>query len=79
MNGPDTAGGGRIPKTSTEYRRRIKSSAFFRERNSRGLDDSDNHFAHYFRRQMPVKTGPLSSFGTESIKLMQEIHRLTDN
>ncbi len=35
MNGPDTAEGGAFAKSPTEYRRRIKSSAFFRERNSR--------------------------------------------
>jgi hypothetical protein len=63
MNGPDTAEGGRICDSPAEYRRRIKSSAFFRERNSQphSAGNSDNHFAD-IHRQMPVNDSTIVLF-----------------
>jgi hypothetical protein len=41
MNKPDTAEGGRICESPAEYRRRIKSAHFFRERNSPPRSDGN--------------------------------------
>jgi hypothetical protein len=81
MNGPDTAEGGRNPKSPTEYRRRIKSSAFFRERiceKAFGTFPRDG-FPHPPPGKMPVDATvcPLSAQQRE--QLMPKIHRLTDN
>jgi hypothetical protein len=64
MNGPDTAEGGRNPKSPTEYRRRIKSSAFFRER-IRGLRNSQRAF------RGPALRAPLKQGLTQGLVLFR--------
>jgi hypothetical protein len=81
MSWPDAAEGGAFAKSPTEYRRRIKSSAFFRERDSRkaSADDPEDSFPlpHPGKMRVEATLCPLSAQQRE--QLMQKIHRLTHN
>jgi hypothetical protein len=69
MNGPDAAKEGDADGP-TEYRRRIKSRAFFRERDFAAAFTVaiPAGFAPPRISEMPGKTASLSSFGTEGPK-----------
>jgi hypothetical protein len=69
MDGPDAAKEGDADEP-TEYRRRIKSSAFFRERDfaTTVMEAIPAGFCPSSHQQNAGESSALSSFGTEGLK-----------